>query len=63
MHPDAIEHFDPKFRFRRAKMRNAACKGEARLVDRLKQYRYLHGMLKPRKQPKRRGHHGWRNDY
>ena len=61
MHPDAIQHFDSRFRYGRAKMRNAFRKAEARLVDRLKQYRGVHGMLKIRKRPKRKGHHGWRD--
>lgn len=61
MHPNAIEHFDSRFRYGRAKMRNAFRKAEARLVDRLKQYRGLRGMLKIKsRKPKRKGHHGWR---
>ena len=61
MHPDQLEHFDQKNRFKRAKMRNAQRKQDARAVDRAKLYRgeRLRLKAKPRR-PKRKGHHGWR---
>lgn len=52
--------FSYKNRYRGAKLRNRDIHAEARLVDRLKLYREVQGMLKIRKRPKRKGHHGWR---
>lgn len=62
MHPDALEHpAGYKFRYQAARLRNANRKSEARVVDRAKLFRgeRLRLKAKPRR-PKRKGHHGWR---
>lgn len=57
--------FNDKDRYHGAKLRRAAHLAEARAVDRSKEYRERHGMLKKqppkKKRIKRNGHHGWRS--